>query len=87
MSEEQSFESQNGEGYEAFIETVERFTGRTRDDIWKEPICEFLEKQEKETGEINVVSCFPVIGRGNVLKGRGISHETIEERFESHLTQ
>ena len=70
--------------FERFIESVERFTGRSIEDIRETPICE-SRRQKEQKDKLQITSWFPLIGRGNVLRDRTLSRGEIEKKFEESL--
>ena len=62
-----------------FEQTVERAAGMPIDEVRNTPIDVHREAVEKKSGKrLTFVSYFPWIGRGNVLRDRGVTHEEAE---------
>ena len=73
------------DAYQQFIRAVERFTGRSIEEIRKTPICESRRAQEPKRDSFTISSWFPFIGRGNILRGQTVSRDEIETQFEKDL--
>ncbi len=66
-----------------FEEAVEIFTGHSAAYLRETPIDELRREVEKKRGGILAfISRFPLIGRGNVLRRRMISHGEAEAKFK-----
>lgn len=71
---------------ETFEDAIRFATGRSLEEVRDTPIdvnrCE-IESHRGESTRFR--SRFPLIGRGNVLRSRMVSHETVEKDFERAL--
>jgi hypothetical protein len=69
-----------------FEDAVRFATGRSIEEIRETPIDVHRGEIEARRGEPSQFrSRFPLIGRGNVLRSRMVSHETVEKDFERAL--
>jgi hypothetical protein len=65
---------------------VERLTGRSASSLRAETLTTVRLQVERASGRpLKFVSRFPFIGRGNVLRDRVISNETIERQLDEAL--
>lgn len=70
----------------ALEEAVERATGESVDALRSTPLDERRALLEAQRGErVKYVSWSPVIGRGNVLSDRIVSHEQAEQAYEDAI--
>jgi len=69
-----------------FEESLERLTGRSMQYLRDVPLDQQMADMRERTGEpMEVVSYFPVIGRGNVMRDRTIPHEEVERLLTAAL--
>jgi hypothetical protein len=67
---------------------MERITGESIESLRSMPIDERREMVEKKTSKLlRIVSRFPVIGRGSVLRDRLISRRQVEAGVDWSLNQ
>lgn len=67
---------------------IERLTGLLIDQVRNMSVAELREYFEKKNGvKLRIVSEYPVIGRGNVLRDGLISHEKLNQDVDVILGQ
>lgn len=64
---------------------MEKLTGRQPSEIRSTTIAEFRRIQEAKGQPLRVVSRFPFVGRGSVLRDRVLSHAQVEEKLDRAL--
>lgn len=65
---------------------VERITGKRAGDIRSQPLEERRAEIETARGRImRFVSCFPFVGRGNVMRHNVINHIDVERSLDQAL--
>jgi len=68
------------------VEIIEKSVGKTIEEINRTPIDELRRNAEKKLGTgLNFRVRWPLIGRGNILRNRVLSHEAIECRLDKEL--
>jgi hypothetical protein len=69
-----------------FVQCIERSTGKSIDYLRRTPIDEQRESAEQKNGKpLTFKSYFPLIGRGNVLHDRLVTHAEAEAAFRRAL--
>jgi hypothetical protein len=70
----------------AFDLAVQKATGRDVDFLRRTPVDQYRRMVETQSGRpIRFTSRFPLIGRGNILRGRALDHQKAEQAFASAL--
>jgi len=71
-----------------FEEAIELATGKSVEAIRSTPLDELRSDYEREIGApLSFVSEFPLLGRGNVLRDRCLSHAQIEADLDDALRE
>ena len=66
--------------------SVENLTGRKAQELRDYTFSALRRQREAQTGKpMRFISRFPFIGRGNVLRDRVVSHETVERQLDAVL--
>jgi hypothetical protein len=64
---------------------VELALGEPIESVRQQTIAARRTVREQRAGPISFVSCFPLIGRGNILKDRTVSHQQAEAALRTAL--
>jgi hypothetical protein len=66
--------------------TVERVTGQSAKELRDQTLTELRQKTEAKTKKkLTFISCFPLIGRGNVMRDKVVDHKFVEEQLQEAL--
>jgi len=66
--------------------TVEGVTGQTVRELRDQSLTELRRKTEqKNKTKLRFRSCFPLIGRGNVMRDKLVDHKSVEEQLQEAL--
>lgn len=65
---------------------LEQEIGKSIEEIRNLPVDEMREKIESSIGRpLNYKSYYPIIGRGNILRDRLVTHDRVEERLSREM--
>jgi hypothetical protein len=67
---------------DAVVRTIKYDTGKSISELQEQPLDERRREAAKDYGTMVFPVNYPVLGRGNLLRERTLSHEEIERRFE-----
>jgi hypothetical protein len=70
---------------EAVVRAIKHDTGKSVHELQEQTLDERRREVEEDYGTMVFPVNYPVIGRGNLLRERTLSHEEIERRFERAL--
>ena len=87
MPQTQEFESlSHQESLRSLEKSVEQLTGQKAKELRNHTLSSLRAKVESEHGApLRFVSRFPFIGRGNVLRDRVVSHQSVEQQLDAAL--